>query len=184
MGGFSALGGNGGAPERRPAQALPGCWRRGRRGAGGGGRGRLRSWWQEAGRVGTEAGPVRAVVGSDKAAAPTQPAAVEKSALPVAAVEPVKPQPAVAEKPEAPALAEKPRDPAESKPAAAEKVAAPAERPARREKAALAPSPTAERPRPVERRSRLRSRRLLNALSPQGRWLPPSQPSRNLLPKR
>ena len=96
--------------------------------------------------------PVRAVAGSDKAAAPTQPAAVEKPALPAAAVEPVKPRPAVAEKPEAPALAEKPRDPAESKPAAAEKVAAPAERPARREKAALAPSPTAERPRPVEKK--------------------------------
>jgi len=87
--------------------------------------------------------PVSAVVGSDKAAAPTQPATVEKPALPAAVVEPAKPQPAAAEKPQAPA---------ESKPAAAEKVAAPAEKPARPEKAALAPSPPAEKPRPVERK--------------------------------
>jgi tetratricopeptide (TPR) repeat protein len=95
--------------------------------------------------------PVRAVVGSDKAAAPTQPATVEKSALPAAVVEPAKPQPAAAEKPQ-PAAAEKPRAPAESKPAAAEKVAAPAEKPAQPEEAALAPSPAAGKPRPVQKK--------------------------------
>jgi tetratricopeptide (TPR) repeat protein len=87
--------------------------------------------------------PVRAVLESDKAAAPTPPAAVEKPALPAAAVEPAEPQPAAAEKPQ-PA--------AERKPAAAEKVAAPAEKPAKPEKAALAPSPAAEKPRPVEKK--------------------------------
>ena len=83
--------------------------------------------------------PVSAVVGSDKAAAPTQPATVEKPALSAAAVEPAKPQPAVVEKFEAPAAAEKPRAPAESKPALPEK-------------AALAPRPTAERSRPAEKK--------------------------------
>jgi tetratricopeptide (TPR) repeat protein len=83
--------------------------------------------------------PVRAVVGSDKAAAPAQPATVEKPALSAAAVEPAKPQPAVVEKFEAPAAAEKPRAPAESKPALPEK-------------AALAPRPTAERSRPAEKK--------------------------------
>ncbi|HJX63115.1 MAG TPA: tetratricopeptide repeat protein [Polyangia bacterium] len=87
--------------------------------------------------------PVRAVLESDKAAALTPPAAVEKPALPAAAVEPAKPQPAAAEKPQ-PA--------AERKPAAAEKVVAPVEKPAQPEKAALAPSPAAEKPRPVEKK--------------------------------
>jgi len=86
---------------------------------------------------------VKTVVGSDKAAAPTQPAIVEKPAASAAVVQPAKPQPAVAEKPQAPA---------ESKPAAAEKVAAPAEKPAKPEKPASAAGPAAEKPRPVEKK--------------------------------
>jgi len=86
---------------------------------------------------------VKAVLGSDKAAAPAQPAIVEKPAPPAAAVEPAKPQPAVAEKPQVPA---------ENKPIVAEKVVAPAEKPAQREKPTLAASPAAEKARPVDKK--------------------------------
>ena len=87
--------------------------------------------------------PMRAVVGTEKAAAPAQPATGEKLALPAAAVEPAKPQPVGEEKPQVPA---------KSEPAAAEKVAVPAKKTAQPEKSVSAPLPASEKPWPVGRK--------------------------------